>query len=256
MSWNPEQYLKFAQARLRPALELLARVDLVAPTTVYDLGCGTGTATRIMAERWPSAAVIGVDGSADMLERTSGGLRNLRWLQQDLVAWAPASAADLIYSNAALHWLPGHDRLFPALVSHLAPGGVLAVQMPRNFCEPSHLAIGETVLDGPWRSRLEPLLRPPPVADPRWYLDLLAPVAGDVDVWETQYFQVLRGADPVMEWTKGTWLKPFLDALEAGERDAFERAYARRVGDAYPRRSDGTTVFPFRRLFIIARRSP
>jgi trans-aconitate 2-methyltransferase len=254
LSWNPAQYLKFAQPRLRPALELLARVDLEAPAVVYDLGCGTGEVTGIMAERWPGATVTGVDGSADMLERASGAASNLRWLRQDIAAWKPQSAPDLIYSNAALHWLPDHGPLITALAACLAPDGVLAVQMPRNFAEPSHTAIGQTVRDGPWRSRLEPLLVESPVAEPLWYLEQLSSLFPQVDLWQSQYFQILRGDNPVKEWTKGTWLRPFLLALPEAERDAFEKAYARRVVAAYPRRADGTTVLPFQRLFFVAGR--
>jgi trans-aconitate 2-methyltransferase len=246
--------LKFSQPRLRPALELLARVDLEAPAVVYDLGCGTGDVTRLMAERWPGATVTGVDDSADMLERAPGVTSNLRWLTRDIRAWKPESAADLIYSNAALHWLPDHARLIPALCASLAPGGILAVQMPRNFAEPSHTAIAQTVRDGPWRSRLEPLLVESPVAEPMWYLELLSSLFPQIDLWQSQYFQILRGENPVKEWTKGTWLRPFLLALPETERDAFEQAYARRVAAAYPRRADGTTVLPFQRLFFVARR--
>lgn len=256
MSWDAAQYLKFAQPRLRPALELLARVDLPAPGVVYDLGCGTGALTKIMAERWPGAAVVGIDDSADMLERATGETRNLRWLRHDIATWQPEAAPDLIYSNAALHWLPDHARLIPALVSFLAPGGVLAVQMPRNFSEPSHQAIAHSVREGPWRSRLEPMLSETPVAEPMWYLELLGPLCGEIDLWQSQYFQILRGVDPVKEWTKGTWLRPFLQALAPGEREAFEQTYARRVAAAYPRRADGTTVLPFQRLFFVACRGP
>jgi trans-aconitate 2-methyltransferase len=253
-SWNPAQYSMFAQPRLRPALELLARVELEAPRLVYDLGCGTGTVTRILAERWPAATVIGVDDSSDMLERAQGGASNPRWLRQDIAAWKPLAIPDLIYSNAALHWLPDHSQLLSRLAGYLAPGGVLAVQMPRNFSAPSHLAIGETVRDGPWRSRLEPLLRESPVADPQWYLQLLSGLCAQVDVWQTEYLQVLRGENPVSEWTKGTWLRPFLLALPEAERAEFERSYARRVAIAYPRRADGSTVLPFKRLFLVGRR--
>jgi trans-aconitate 2-methyltransferase len=255
MGWNPTQYLKFAQPRLRPALELLARVDLDAPAVVYDLGCGTGAVTKIMAERWPHAMVTGVDDSSDMLERAASGSPNLRWLRCDVAAWQPRSAPDLIYSNAALHWLSDHERLLPALAACLAPGGVLAVQMPRNFSAPSHLAIGQTVRDGPWRARLEPMLRESPVADPMWYFELLSSLCTQVDLWTSEYFQVLRGDNPVKEWTKGTWLRPFLLALPAHERGAFEEAYARRVAIAYPQRADGSTVLPFQRLFFVARRA-
>ncbi|HEY2419150.1 MAG TPA: methyltransferase domain-containing protein [Steroidobacteraceae bacterium] len=254
MSWSPAQYLKFSQPRLRPALELLARVDLESPAAVYDLGCGTGEVTRLMAGRWPGAVVTGVDASVDMLEKASGVTANLRWLAQDIETWKPDSAVDLIYSNAALHWLPDHARLITALAASLTPGGILAVQMPRNFAEPSHTAIALTVHEGPWRSRLEPLLVESPVAEPMWYLQLLGTLFPQIDLWQSQYFQILQGDDPVKEWTKGTWLRRFLMALPASERDAFEQAYARRVAAAYPRRADGTTVFPFQRLFFVARR--
>lgn len=257
MSWNPSQYLKFEQPRLRPALELLARVSLEAPRTVYDLGCGAGQLSRLMAERWPQAQVVGVDSSPAMLGQAGDTLPNLRWQQQDVATWRADTPADLIYSNAALHWLHDHTALFTHLMQQLAPGGgTLAVQMPRNFAAPSHTSIADAVLAGPWRTRLEPLLRDKlPVEAPSWYHDLLAPLSKDVDLWETEYHQVLTGDDPVKEWTKGTWLSTFLHALDdPAERDAFERDYAARVRIAYPMRADGTTVFPFRRLFIVARR--
>lgn len=255
MQWDPSQYLKFEQPRLRPALELLARVPLAAPKAVCDLGCGAGQLTRLMAQRWPQASVLGVDSSAAMLAQADTAPANVQWLQQDVATWSPTQAPDLVYSNAALHWLPAHELLFPRLVNQLAPGGVLAVQMPRNFSAPSHAAITDTVMQGPWRARLEALLRPRPVQEPGWYYDVLAPVAGEIDLWETEYHQVLTGPDPVKEWTKGTWLSTFLNALaDPAEREAFERDYAARVRVAYPPRDDGSTVFPFRRLFIVARR--
>lgn len=131
--WDPAQYLKFSQPRLRPALELLARVQLEAPASIYDLGCGTGALTTIMAERWPGAVVTGIDDSSEMLQRAAGSAPNVRWLRQDIALWSPEARADLIYSNAALHWLPDHERLLRRLIGYLAPAGVLAVQMPRNF---------------------------------------------------------------------------------------------------------------------------
>ena len=166
---------------------------------------------------------------------------------------APAAPADVIYSNAALHWIVGHERLFADLVAALAPGGVLAVQMPRNFSAPSHTSIAEAARSGPWRARLEPLLRPAPVAEPAFYFDLLAPRVAELDIWETEYQQVLEGDNPVKEWTKGTWLTPLLDALAEPERSQFEAAYGALVARAYPPRADGRTLFPFRRLFIVAR---
>lgn len=255
MSWSPAQYLKFEQPRLRPALELLARVPVESPQHVVELGCGAGQLTRLMAERWPRAQVTGVDASAAMLNAAASTPANVRWQQQDVAAWAPDAAPDLLFSNAVLHWLEGHEQLFPRLMATLAPGGVLAVQMPRNFSAPSHTAIADTVRAGPWAERLAPLLRPRPVHEPTWYYEVLAPHASEIDLWETEYHHVLTGTDPVKEWTKGTWLATFLAALhDPAEREAFEADYAARVRVAYPPRADGVTVFPFRRLFMVARR--
>jgi trans-aconitate 2-methyltransferase len=252
MTWNPTQYLKFAQPRLRPALDLLARIELDAPDVVCDLGCGTGSVTRLMAARWPAARVTGVDASAAMLERARAEWPGIEWVQDDLGRWTPATPPRLIYSNAALHWLADHASLFTQLFGQLAAAGVLAVQMPRNFHAPSHTLIAEAVRGGPWRGRLEPLLRPVPVAEPAWYHDLLAPCAAAIDIWETEYLHVLRGTDAVKEWIRGTSLVPFLAALQEPERDAFEARYAELVRAAYPVRADGCTLFPFRRLFIVA----
>jgi trans-aconitate 2-methyltransferase len=252
VSWNPDQYLKFAAPRLRPAVDLLAAVPAAQPRIVYDLGCGAGNVTRLLADRWPQADITGVDDSAGMLARAAAELPGARWVQQSLADWRADRPTDLIYSNAALHWLPDHAQLFPALVGQLASGGVLAAQMPRNFGAPSHTLIAETVRGGPWRARLEPLLQPSPVAPPDVYYDILAPRVAQLDIWETEYLQVLEGVDPVKEWTKGTWLKQFLDALAEPQRSAFENDYAARLRGAYPARADGKTLFPFRRLFIVA----
>jgi trans-aconitate 2-methyltransferase len=255
MTWNPQQYLKFSESRLRPAADLLARVGADAPERVYDLGCGAGNVTRLLVERWPRAAITGIDDSAEMLARAAKELPHVTWINQGVQAWQPEQPVDVIFSNAALHWLPDHDALFPALVNKLAPGGVLAVQMPRNFLAPSHTLIADTVRAGPWRGKLEHLLGPPPVAAPEQYYALLAPLTRSIDIWETEYLQALRGEDPVKEWTKGTWLTRFLQHLEEAERPAFEQDYARRLRVAYPRRADGVTLFPFRRLFIVCQKT-
>jgi trans-aconitate 2-methyltransferase len=251
--WDPAQYLKFAGHRLRPAIDLLSRIDAEDPGEVYDLGAGAGNVTRLIKDRWPNAHVTGVDDSQEMLAKAAAAAPEITWQRADLAAWQPARRADVIYSNAALHWIVDHDRLFQDLVAALAPGGVLAVQMPRNFSAPSHTAIAEAVRSGPWRARLAPLLRPAPVAEPAFYFDLLSPRVAALDIWETEYLQVLEGENPVKEWTKGTWLRPLLDALAEPERSGFEAAYAALVARAYPPRADSHTLFPFRRLFIVAR---
>ena len=252
--WNPSKYLEFAGPRLRPALDLLGRVSLDAPGVVYDLGCGAGNVTRLLPARWPAAEVVGVDGSAAMLATAARTALGVAWVQADLGEWSAPRPADLIFSNAALHWLDDHATLFPRLVRSLAPGGVLAVQMPRNHQAPSHTEMVAAALAGPWRDRLEPLLRRSPVAAPATYYDVLAPHVGQLEVWETEYLHVLAGDAPVVEWLRGSSLRPLLDALDEPNRSAFLAAYTGRVATAYPSRPDGRTLFPFRRLFIVAAR--
>ncbi len=254
MAWDPARYLAFADHRLRPALDLLQRVPSEHPATVVDLGCGAGNVTRVLRRRWPDARVIGVDDSAAMLARARTDAPDGDWEQADVRTWRPAAPVDVLYSNAALHWLDDHATLFPALVAVLAPAGVLAVQMPRNSAAPSHTLLADTVHDGPWRDRLAPLVRPTPTQTPEFYLDLLAPLVASLDVWETVYFQSLTGENPVADFVKGSALAPFLAALAGDERRAFETAYRARIAAAYPARADGTTCFPFRRLFMVARR--
>jgi trans-aconitate 2-methyltransferase len=178
-----------------------------------------------------------------------------QFVQADIGRWRPAAPVALIYSNAALHWLADHDAvIIAALFASLATGGVLAVQMPRNFRAPSHTAIVETIEQGPWRAQLEPFLRRDPVAEPGHYWRPLKDRAAALEIWGTEYLQVLSGENPVAEYTKGTWLKQFLDRLDAPGRAAFEADYRRRVAAWYPPQADGRTLFPFRRLFIVAQR--
>jgi trans-aconitate 2-methyltransferase len=251
--WSPLAYGTFVWERVRPAIDLLHRIDLSVPTIVYDLGCGAGQITRRLATRWPAARVTGIDSSAAMLSQARGGQTTIRWIEADIKVWAPDEPADLIFSNAALHWLDDHEILLPRLIGYLRPGGVLAVQMPRNHGEPSHTTIIDTVESGPWRERLEPLLRRQPVSPPEVYAEMLLPKVTSLDIWETVYMHVLPGENPVLEWTSGTGLRPILAALEGRERDKFLAEYGARLARAYPRRAD-VTLFPFRRLFIAATR--
>ena len=253
MTWDPVQYLAYGGHRLRPALDLIQRVPLEQAARIADLGCGAGNVTKVLRQRWPGARVTGVDSSPAMLDRARQADPDVEWQFADLRDWSPATPVDLLFSNAALHWLEDHATLFPKLASQVAPGGALAVQMPRNFSEPSHTSIYETARDGPWRERLEPLIRPEPCKPPEYYWDILVPHVRSLDVWETVYSQVLEGDNPVADFVKGSWLPPFLEALDGAERMAFEAAYRRRVKAAYPARSGGKTLFPFRRLFIVAR---
>ena len=255
-SWQPERYLQFDAERTRPAGDLLARVPLDAPSRVADLGCGPGNSTALLHARWPAADILGLDSSAAMVERARASGIQASWLQADLALWRPEPAFDLLYSNATLQWLPDHGTLFPRLLAGVAPGGCLALQMPKNFTAPSHRLLAETAADGPWAARLAGVLRANPVAEPEVYYDLLAGESARLDIWLTTYIHVLEGDDPVYDWMSGTALLPVLDKLAPAELPAFKDALCARLGAAYPRRPDGRTLFPFHRLFIVALKAP
>ena len=251
MSWNPAQYLKFAGARLRPAVDLLARVPIEAPATVFDLGCGAGQTTSLLAARFTKARITGVDSSDEMLATARAAFPELRFAQGDIARFTAAPPAHLVFTNAALHWLPDHARLFPRLLANIKVGGVLAVQMPRVDDSPRIARLREIAEDPRWRDRALPLMFPGPLA-PGAYYDLLAPLCESLDVWETEYLHVLEGKDPVVEWTKGTGAAPLLAALDADEREEFLKRYTKAMREAYPVRPDGRTLLPFRRIFIVA----
>lgn len=251
--WDPQQYLRFADQRLRPALDLLARVPLDRPGRVVDLGCGAGNVTAILKRRFPAAEVSGIDGSAAMLDKARIAAPDCRFVQADIGAWQPDTAPDLIYSNAALHWLGGHDTLFPRLLSLLSPGGVLAVQMPAMHDAPFRRLQPEVAANGPWAEALRGRGSARDILAPGAYWDLLKPRAHELDLWETIYLHPLHGEDPIVEWASGSSLRPFLEPLPPELQQAFRRAYAEALRPHYPRRADGTTLLPFRRLFMLAR---
>jgi len=254
MQWDPAQYLRYGDERLRPALDLLARIDAPAPTRVVDLGCGPGNVTAILKQRWPAAEVVGVDGSAPMLAKAREAAPDCRFVEADFSTWAPDAPPDVIYSNAALHWRGEHDVLLPRLFGLLAPGGVLAVQMPAMHAAPIRALQHSVAAEGPWAKLLENVGAAPPILEPGAYWDLLRPRAASLDIWETIYLHALAGENAAVQWASGTSLRPFLDPLPPDLRAQYLAAYTAAVAPHYPRRPDGTTLLPFRRLFLIARR--
>ncbi|WP_221360601.1 trans-aconitate 2-methyltransferase [Streptomyces beigongshangae] len=264
-TWDPGQYLRHAGHRARPFAELLDRVPVLPrdPARIADLGCGPGNVTAQLAARWPTAHVTGYDNSAQMLARaaehagpTAGG-GSLDFVHADLAAWTPDGTYDLIASNAALHWVPGHLDAFPSWLGALAPGGTFAFQVPDSIDAPLHALMRELADSARWRSRLDGVLRrTDSVHEPLVYLDRLARLGCEADVWETTYLQVLQGEDAVLDWSKGTGLRPVLTALaddpEAAE--AFTAEYRDLLRTAYPPAPYGT-VLPFRRLFAVARKA-
>lgn len=254
MAWDPKTYLAFGGERTRAAAELVARVALESPQCIADLGCGPGTSSAILAARWPEAKIDGIDNSPAMLATARETSVRANWILADVADWAPDAPYDLIYSNATLHWLKDHAALLPRLVSFLAPNGVLAFQVPRNFREPSHTIAEELADDPRWSEHLGSARMWWTVLEPEAYYQILDPFAHSIDIWETRYLQRLEGADAVCRWVMGTGLRPYLDALEGEQREAFLHEYRARADRAYPQRADGVTLFPFQRLFCVATR--
>jgi trans-aconitate 2-methyltransferase len=251
-AWDSQQYLKFAGERTQPSIDLAARVPLTSPAGVIDLGCGPGNSTAILAARWPGADIAGLDSSPEMLAQAKADYPAMRWIAGDIGTWQADRPYDLVFTNAALQWVPDHARLMPALLAEVAPGGCLAVQMPRNFDNPAHAAMREVAAEGPWSARLANVRRAVPVAMPGYYYDLLSPLARKLEIWETEYQHILAGAEAILEWVKGTGLRPFIDPLPPAEREAFLARYLDRLRAAYPLQADGKVILPFRRLFFIA----
>ena len=256
--WNPALYRRFEDERTRPARDLLARVPLAQCRLAYDLGCGPGNSTELLVERFPGARVVGIDNSPAMLQSARQRLPQLAFELADIARWSPAEAPDLIYSNATLHWVPAHEALVPRLFSLLAPGGVLAVQMPDNLDEPSHRAMREVA------TKLESHCHVSGAAGTRTellgatgYYGLLAAHAAQVDVWRTTYHHPMASPAAIVDWVSGSGLKPYLDRLpDDAARKAFLADYERRIDVSYPAQADGKRLLAFPRLFFVARKQP
>jgi len=276
--WDPEQYRRFAGERSRPFYDLLARIGADRPRLVVDLGCGPGDLTAELARRWPGAAVHGIDSSPEMIaatakwagpaDRPDGGPAatvaggpagagaadpGLSFEQGDVRDWDPAGPVDVIVSTAVLQWVPGHLDLLPRWAGHLSAGGWLAIQLPGNFDQPPHAVLREMAASARWRPLLAGLELNRQAGDPATYIDVLAGAGCAVDAWETTYLHVLTGEDPVVEWVKGSALRPVLTVLDEARQAEFLAGYRERMRAAYPPRPYGT-VLPFRRVFCVAHR--
>jgi trans-aconitate 2-methyltransferase len=256
MTWSPQQYTKFEDDRTRPVRDLLAAVPGENPARVVDLGCGPGNSTEILAQRYPNAEIAGLDSSPEMVEAARKRMPGVRFDVADVTAWSPAETYGVILSNAVLQWVPDHARLLPRLAGYLDEGGSLAVQMPDNLDEPAHVLMRETAAAGPWAAKLA--AAPNQRAERQgseWYYGVLRPHCRRVDVWRTTYHHVLAGgADAVVEWFKGSGLRPFLAPLDEGERTGYLERYHEGVARAYPAQADGAVLLPFPRLFIVGTR--
>jgi len=258
MKWDPAKYAQFGDYRNRPFLDLTARIHAEDPVRVVDLGCGPGNLTATLAERWPGARIVGVDSSQEMLAKAAGLAEKvpaLSFVQADITGWMPTPETEVVVSNAALQWVPGHQDMMRRWLEALSPGAWFAMQVPGNFNAPSHVLMRELAASGRWAAKLAGVLRGrESVGEPQDYLGILLDAGCAADAWETSYQQVLTGQDPVLEWVRGTGLRPVLNALDEDDAKIFESEYAAALRDAYPQGVHGT-VFPFRRIFAVGRKA-
>ena len=250
--WSAEQYLKFEDERTRPARDLLHGVPLDAPRTVVDVGCGPGNSTELLVERYPKAMVSAFDSSAEMLVAARKRLPKVAFTQASVETWMPQAPPDLIFANAVFQWVPDHVAVLVRLVKALAPVGVLAVQMPDNQQEPSHAMMRAVAAESDFAEAFRTPIAREVLPSVGVYYDALKPVAARVEIWRTTYHHVLGGADAIVEWVKGTGLRPFLDRLDAAQQNEFLARYTERLAAEYPRQADGRELFRFPRLFIVA----
>jgi len=248
-TWSPAQYLKFSEERTRPCRDLSARIDLGDPGRVIDLGCGPGNSTEVLAERWPHAKLTGIDSSVDMIAKARAAHPDWCWIAGDIAAFAEGREDyDVVFSNAALQWVPDHAAVLPKL---LARGRVFAMQIPGNWDGPAHRTMREVARSftftravREWHSH-----------DAAFYYDVLVPHAARLDLWETEYIHIMDSAEAIVEWYRGTGMRPFLEALDSdADRDRFTAAYLEAIREVYPPRPDGKVLFPFRRIFAVVYR--
>lgn len=253
--WDADRYLQFANERTQPSLDLISRIGLPSPARIIDLGCGPGNSTAALRRQWEQAEIWGLDSSPEMIAKARATYPEWRWVVDDIATWRAEAPFDLVFSNAALQWVPGHDAVFPHLMGQVAEGGALAVQMPFHYESPLHRHMLEVADDPAWRDRTRGAMGALTRRPPEYYYDVLQPVSAKVDLWITEYYHVMAGPEGILDWFRGTGLRPFLEALANDEeRRRFEAKLLERYTAAYPRRVDGRVLFPFRRLFIVAYR--
>lgn len=251
--WDPHQYLQFASERTRPSVDLAQRVSMESPRRIIDLGCGPGNSTQVVRARWPEAAVVGLDSSPHMIEKARLSYPDGEWILEDAAKWIAEEPFDVVFSNALLQWLPDHATLCRRLLDQVAPGGALAVQLPAHHDLPMHRELLEVSRDPAWDERMQKARSALTREQPSFYYDTLKPLTARVDLWETIYYHEVAGPEALVEWFRGTGMRPFLEALSSeDERARFEMLLLKRYMAAYPRRPNGLVLFPFRRLFFVA----
>ena len=253
--WNAKHYLKYEQQRTRAANDLVAGIQLDSPSQIVDLGCGPGNSTQLLRNRWPLAKVTGVDHSDTMIAAAKQSYPDQAWCTADIREWSTQTTVDLVYCNAALHWLTDHEAIVPHLFSQVAAGGALAFQIPSHTIPLVRQLIHDVSRDAAWTQRMEGPRTRLTMQRPQFYYDVLSKAANAVDIWETEYHHVLDSPRAIVDWMASTGLRPFLAALDCdSERANFTSQLQQQVDEAYETRNDGKVLFPFRRTFVIAYR--
>ncbi len=252
--WDPQVYAQFERERLQPFVDLVSRFTTVSPKRVVDLGCGTGSTTALLARRWPNAEVIGIDSSVDMLQQASSMPAipgNLHFAQLDIAQWMPSAGVDVIVSNAALQWLPNAVELLPRWFEAMDSGATFAMQVPHSAQLPSHVLLNRLVKSDRWQAQLGEHIRAGGrVAAPSDYLELMLASGLDAQAWETEYLHVLAGPESVLDWVRGTSLRPVLSKLSPEDGELFVQQYSALLREAYPRTAYGI-IYPFKRIFAV-----
>ena len=251
-TWNPNLYLRFKKERTQPSIDLVKRIESDSPKRIVDIGCGPGNSTEVLRKRWESSEIIGVDNSREMIEKAKESYPEGRWLLSDVYDLDPADPYDIVFSNAALQWIPNHERLIPHLLSLVGKGGVLAFQVPNNQDSGIHQNLCETILEPRFREytgRVSHILN---YRSGPYYYDLLAAKVAELEMWETTYYHILDNHEELLNWYKSTGMRPYLEGLPENLVEDFVASVRDKCRERYALQSDGKVIYRFNRLFAIA----
>ncbi|HEY9167710.1 MAG TPA: methyltransferase domain-containing protein [Candidatus Kryptonia bacterium] len=253
LKWNPHEYLKFAGERTRPSVDLAARIEIENPRSIIDIGCGPGNSTQVLRSRWPAAKIIGLDSSAEMIARASKDFPESEWITADVSSYSFPTKHDIVFSNAAIQWIPDHDELLPRLMDAVSSGGVFAVQVPSDAGSPLRLALLEVSARPEWNRFVAGAEKLAAYHDADYYYNILAPISSKFDLWETTYYHLLDFHKGLVEWYKGTGMRPFLERIpDEKMKIEFQNQILNECVKAYRIQDNGKLLYPFKRTFFIA----
>jgi trans-aconitate 2-methyltransferase len=251
-TWNPDLYLRFKKERTQPSIDLVTRIESNKPKRIIDIGCGPGNSTEILRDRWKRAEIIGLDNSKQMIEKAEESYPRGKWILADASDFDPDESFDIVFSNAALQWMPNHERLIPHLLSLVSPGGVLAFQVPNNQKSDIHQSLYEATLEPRFREYTDRVKHILNYQSGPYYYDLLSPKVTNLEMWETTYYHILDNHEELLNWYKSTGMRPYLEALPDNLVEDFVDSVRGKCKERYTVQSDGKVIYPFNRLFAVA----